>query len=355
MTDIRNDLEASVRPANNHPLIEARDVEVVFETRKGFMRSGHVYALNGVDLRIHRDETVALVGESGSGKSTLGRVTLRLIEPAGGTVIFDGQDITHASDRELRIVRQRAQIVFQDPFSSLNPYMTVGDLVEEPLVIDGGVSSSERRQRVAQALESVDLYPARAFAGKYPTQMSGGQRQRVGIARALVRNPDYLVTDEPVSMIDASSRIEVLDLIDTLQRDRRMALLYITHDIASARYFSDRIAVMYAGLIVEEGPAGTIIDEPLHPYTQALIAAIPEPDPANRFARRAVVPGEPRSNAEPLTGCPFFDRCPRRMPGICDVRRPELMPQSGSHAVACHLYDPGVAPGRKDPERDAAP
>jgi oligopeptide/dipeptide ABC transporter ATP-binding protein len=186
----------------------------------------------------------------------------------------------------------------------------------------------------------VDLIPPGRFASKYPGQMSGGQRQRVGIARALVRNPDYIVTDEPVSMIDASSRIEILNLLDKLQSDRQMAFLFITHDIATARYFADRIAVMYSGYIVEEGPASAIIDNPLHPYTQALIAAIPEPDPKNRFIRRNVVPGEPGANTEAITGCSFFSRCPVRIPGLCDVDRPMLIEREPGHFVACHRYDP---------------
>ncbi|CAN5704287.1 ABC transporter ATP-binding protein [soil metagenome] len=324
------------------PLVEVREGAVVFQTRKGIFRSGSVHALNGVDLKIHRGETVALVGESGSGKTTLGRLTLRLVKPAAGSVWYDGRDISTLPDSELREFRQHAQIVFQDPFSSLNPYMTVNELIEEPLIIDGVKDSGERRSRVDATLESVDLIPANRFATKYPGQMSGGQRQRVGIARALVRNPDYIVTDEPVSMIDASSRIEILNLLDALQSERRMAFLFITHDIATARYFADRIAVMYAGFIVEEGPAGRIIDNPLHPYTQALIAAIPEPDPRNRFIRRAVVPGEPGDSSDTLVGCPFFSRCPVRIPGLCDIDRPELVEHETEHFVACHRFNAGT-------------
>ncbi|MGD9713106.1 MAG: oligopeptide/dipeptide ABC transporter ATP-binding protein [Thermomicrobiales bacterium] len=324
-------------------LVEVRGGTVVFSTRKGIFRSGEVHALNGVDLEIRRGETLALVGESGSGKTTLGRLTLRLVEPVSGTVLFDGEDITHRSDGELVPFRQRAQIVFQDPFSSLNPYMSVQELTEEPLIIDGVSDARERRNRVYEALESVDLTPASSFAAKYPNQMSGGQRQRVGIARALVRNPDYIVTDEPVSMIDASSRIEILNLLDRLQHERRMAFLFITHDIATARYFADRIAVMYAGNIVEAAAASEIIVNPMHPYSQALIAAIPEPDPQNRFIRRAVVPGEPGSNAGAAAGCPFFDRCPKRLPGICDTTRPVLTSWIPDHVTACHLYDPAYA------------
>jgi oligopeptide/dipeptide ABC transporter ATP-binding protein len=320
------------------PMVRVENAAVVFETRKGVFKTGEVHALNGVSIEIGVAETLALVGESGSGKTTLGRLTLRLVEPTQGTVEFLGRDITHLSEHDLKWFRQRAQIVFQDPFSSLNPYMRVWDLVEEPLQIDGVKSAKERRERANEALTAVDLIPATRFGGKYPNQMSGGQRQRVGIARALVRNPDYIVADEPVSMIDASSRIEILSLLANLQTTRGVSFAYITHDIASARYFSDRIAVMYQGTIVETGPVGTVIDHPLHPYTIALIAAIPEPDPANRHRRREVVPGEPASVADAPTFCPFFSRCPRRMPGTCDAARPALVEIERDHSVACFLF-----------------
>jgi oligopeptide/dipeptide ABC transporter ATP-binding protein len=318
----------------SRPLVSLRNIEVVFQTRKGIFKSGQVRALNDVSLEIARGETVALVGESGSGKTTLGRVSLRLVDATNGSVRFDGDDITKVPEKELGPFRQRAQIVFQDPFSSLNPYMRVRDLVEEPLIIDG-VAGSERWPRIARALEAVELVPVARFAEKYPTMMSGGQRQRVGIARALVRDPDYIVADEPVSMIDASSRIEILDLLRGLQEPRGVSFLYITHDIASARHFADRIAVMYLGTIVELAPAGDVIDDPLHPYTRALIEAIPEPDPQNRFRRRAVVPGEPPAAGSHPVGCPFYARCPIRIEGTCDDDRPRLEERKPNHFVAC--------------------
>jgi oligopeptide/dipeptide ABC transporter ATP-binding protein len=321
------------------PLVSLHDIDVVYVTHKGVFRRGEVKALTNVTLDVDRGETVALVGESGSGKSTLGRVSLRLVNPTAGTILFDGQDITKASHHDLGWFRKRAQIVFQDPFSSLNPYMRVFDLVDEPLIIDGNYSRSERASRVERALDAVELTPIRRYAGKYPTMMSGGQRQRVGIARALVRDPDYIVADEPVSMIDASSRIEILDLLDHLQETRGVTFLYITHDIASARHFADRIAVMYQGTIVERGSAGHVIDNPLHPYTKALINAIPEPDPQNRFRRRAVVPGEPVSGGPLPPGCPFYPRCPNRIPGKSDAARPPLIEQEPGHFVACVLYE----------------
>jgi oligopeptide/dipeptide ABC transporter ATP-binding protein len=320
------------------PLLSVRGVSVTYSTRKGLFRSGKVHALHQVDLDLAPGETVALVGESGSGKTTLGKVSLCLVRPTAGTVVFDGREIQSIPDGDLGWFRQRAQIVFQDPFSSLNPYMRVYDLVEEPLIISGIHDRDERHDRINRALEAVDLVPARRFGEKFPTTMSGGQRQRVGIARALVRDPEFIVADEPVSMIDASSRIEILDLLRGLKEERGVAFLYITHDIAGARYFADRIAVMYQGSIVELGPAGRVIDNPLHPYTKALIAAIPEPDPANRFKHRAVVPGEPSVSGVLPPGCPFAPRCPSKLPQRCETERPVLIEQEPGHSVACFLY-----------------
>lgn len=325
------------------PLVVLDDVRVSFNTRRGLFRREQVRAVNGVSIAVRRGETLALVGESGSGKTTLGRVSLLLVKPTSGRVLFDGKDISDREASDLGWFRRRAQIIFQDPFSSLNPYMRVGNLVEEPLLIDGDLGRDERNTKVRSALEAVDLIPAGRFVGKYPGQMSGGQRQRVGIARALVRDPEYIVADEPVSMIDASSRIEILDLLQSLQRDRGVAFLSITHDIASARFFADRVAVMYLGEVMEQGAAGQVIDQPLHPYTRALVAAVPEPDPSNRFRRREVVPGEQIGLSQTPFGCPFYSRCPRRIPATCDIIRPVLADQGEGHRVACHLF-PGATP-----------
>ena len=269
------------------------------------------------------------MGESGSGKTTVGRVSLRLQRPTAGKVWFDGRDVTNLPEDQLGWLRRRAQIVFQDPFSSLNPYMRVADLIEEPLLIDG-VARPERMERVYRALEEVDLVPARRVANRYPTAMSGGQRQRVGIARALVRDPDYIVADEPVSMIDASSRIEILDLLRGLQEEHEVAFLYITHDIASARHFADRLAVMYLGAVVELGAAAQVIDHPRHPYTKALIAAVPEPDPENRKRRRAV------GGLETTVG-PIHPDCPHGRDGTGGEPTLLELPDDPGHWVACHF------------------
>jgi peptide/nickel transport system ATP-binding protein len=314
-------------------LVSLDDVSMVFRTHKGLFRSGQVTAVGGVSLRIARGETLALVGESGSGKTTIGRLSIRLLEPTGGSIWFDGQDISHTPEERLGWLRKRAAIVFQDPFSSLNPYMTVSELVSEPLVIAGVKDRAEREERVRAALAAVDLTPAARFVHAYPTSLSGGQRQRVGIARALIREPDFIVADEPVSMVDASSRVEILDLLHGLQRDRDVAFLSITHDIASARHFADCIAVMHLGAIVESGTARQVIDTPIHPYTRALIAAVPEPDPANRFRRRATE----RWQDEP--GVAIHPECTHAGSGDETARLIDVSGDSG-HLVACHATTP---------------
>ena len=325
-------------------LVELEEIDVHFYARKGLFHRVTIRAVNGVSLGIRRGETVALVGESGSGKTTLGRVSLRLVRPAAGRVRFDGRDITKIDEGKLTWFRRQAQAIFQDPYSSINPYMNVRELVEEPLLVHRTGGNKEREERALRALEDVRLSPAGAHLGKYPHQLSGGQRQRVGIARALVLEPAYIIADEPVSMIDASSRAEVLYLLRDLQKSYGIAFLYITHDIASARHFSDRIAVMYLGTIVESGPPAEVVEEPLHPYTQALIEAVPEPDPTNRLRDRKVVPGEPPSPASLPAGCPFHSRCPRFMPGLCEIQAPALLEVKPGHAVACFLYSPATPP-----------
>ena len=320
-------------------LLELDDVAVDFHVRKGLFRSVAVHAVDGVSLRVGAGETVAVVGESGSGKTTLGRASLRLVRPVRGSVRFDGRDITHLSEGELKPFRRQAQAIFQDPYSSINPYRTVRETVEEPLVVHAIGTKQERAERVHKALEDVQLRPAETFLASYPHVLSGGQRQRVGIARALVLEPRYIVADEPVSMIDASSRAEILYLMRDLQRAYGIAFLYITHDIASARHFADRIAVMYLGGIVELGSSEAVVEDPLHPYTRALIDAVPEADPANRLRVRPVVPGEVPSAADPPAGCPFHPRCPRFIAGRCEQARPALREVSAGHYAACYLYE----------------
>ena len=319
-------------------LIQARDLRVHFHPRTGLFRHAVVKAVDGVSLDVHQREIVAVVGESGSGKTTFGRALLRLVPITGGEVRFDGTDVRAIDGPELKAYRRRAQVVFQDPYASNSPFMTIGDQLREPLVVHGIGDAGARNETVRRALEQVRLTPPGEFVDTYPHTMSGGQRQRVCIARALILGPEFIVADEPVSMIDASSRAEILSLLRELQEHHDMTILYITHDIASARHFSDRTMVMYLGTAVELGPSASVIDEPLHPYTRGLVAAVPEPDPANRNRLRPVIPGEPPSAAAVPTGCPFHTRCPEFMKGTCDIDRPVLTEVRPGHSVACHLY-----------------
>ena len=330
------------------PLLRVDDVSVTFYVRTSLFGTRPIAAVREVDLDLATGETVALVGELGSGKTTLGRATLRLTPISAGRIIFEGADLGALRGEALLRFRQRAQAIFQDPFSSLSPYMRVGELVAEPLVIHGPSDRDEREARVLASLEQVKLSPAAEFAEKYPHTLSGGQRQRVAIARAMVLEPDYLVADEPVSMIDASSRAEILYLLTELQEQRDLTFLYITHDLASARHFADRIAVMYAGRIVELAAAGQLIEEARHPYTRALLAAVPEPDPANRLRQRPIVGGEPPDAGNLPGGCAFAPRCPFVIAGTCERVDPPLITLADGHEVACHLYPAGDSSGSID-------
>lgn len=319
-------------------LLRLENLQVHFQSRKGLFSTVTVKAVDGVSFSLIKGETLALVGESGSGKTTLGRATLKLIEPTGGRFIYSGQDLTVTKENQLGEFRRKAQAIFQDPYASLSPYMRVYHLVEEPLKVQGKLSQPEREAKVFEALEKVRLSPAKDFASKYPHTLSGGQRQRVNIARALVLNPEYILADEPVSMIDASSRAELLYLLRELQESQGLSFLYITHDLASARHFAQRIAVMYLGRIVEIAPSAKLIEDPLHPYTQALLRAVPEPDPSNRLKLREVAAGDPANAAHIPTGCSFHPRCPAIIKGTCEGARPELVEVKAGHWVACHLH-----------------
>ncbi|MEM0336400.1 MAG: ABC transporter ATP-binding protein [Candidatus Caldarchaeum sp.] len=323
-------------------LVRTEELRIYFPVRKFFGTVGEVKAVDGVNLSIGRKETVALVGESGCGKTTLGRALLGLVKPKSGKIFFDGTDLTILSERELKLMRRRMGVVFQDPYASLNPSFTVYRIVEEPLVVNKIGSKEERREMVLKALEEVKLNPAEFFASKYPHMLSGGQRQRVAIARAIITKPEFVVTDEPVSMLDASIRVEILLLFREIQKKHGVSFLYITHDLATAKYFSDRIAIMYAGRIVETGPTKAVLSEPLHPYTQALIDAIPDPDPSNRFVMRKIPPGQPPSLVNPPKGCRFHPRCPFFMQGKCDVLEPPMYRVGVERFSACFLHEEKV-------------
>jgi peptide/nickel transport system ATP-binding protein len=320
------------------PLVSVDHARIEFHPRRGFFGSVRVVAVSDISFQLKSGETVAVAGESGSGKTTLGRATLGLVPLSGGRITFDGRDIATFEGDAKRAFRRRAQAVFQDPYGSLSPFMRVFDLVEEPLLVHGVDDRAERERRVNAALELVKLTPLDRYARRFPHTLSGGQRQRINIARAMVLEPDYVVLDEPVSMIDASSRAEILSLLREIQAARKLSFLYITHDLASARHFADRIAVLYAGRIVELAGAQELVDNPLHPYTQALLAAVPEPDPSNRTRLRPVVGGEPPIPTQIPDGCPFHTRCPVVVEGRSETIEPPLIEVSAGHLVACHRY-----------------
>lgn len=324
-------------------LLEVRDL--VKHYRSGSWLSGGgrtIHAVNGVSFEVLPGETLALVGESGCGKSSVGRTILRLQEPTAGTVRFDGEEIFGLDGGRLRALRRRAQIVFQDPFSSLNPRLRIGASVAEGLEIHGIVPKAEIPSRVSALLQEVGLDPS--LASRYPHEFSGGQRQRVGIARALAVEPTFVVCDEPVSALDVSVQAQILNLLADLQQARGLAYLFIAHDLAVVRQIAHRVAVMYLGFIVELGPTTQIIEHPGHPYTQALLSAVPEPDPGARRAR-IVLPGDPPSPTTLPPGCPFASRCFHPAKDTrCVAERPELRPVGGA-MVACHHADAG---GRSD-------
>jgi len=304
--------------APGEPLISVRDLRVAYALRTNAAArllggsSGMVHALDGVDLELASGEVLGVVGESGSGKSTLGRALLGLVRPSSGSIRYRGQELTHLSESRLRPLRRKLQMVFQDPHASLNPSMTIGRAISDVLRIHG-LNPDDRPQAVDAALERVGLAPASRFTPKYPTELSGGQKQRAVIARAIALGPELLVADEPISMLDMSVRAKILGLLDELRRDLGLTFVYITHDLASARFFANRIAIMYLGKIVETGPTAEIFDHPRHPYTQALLRAIPDPDPSRGIARD-LPRGEVPDAVRPPAGCPFHPRCPSVLP-----------------------------------------
>ena len=323
----------------NGALVSMEDLRVWFPIKSGIVLDRHVgdiKAVDGVSLEIQRGETLGLVGESGCGKSTLGRAILRLYEPTGGRILFDGQDITHLGEAAMRPIRRRMQMIFQDPFASLNPRHSVGRIVSEPLRVHGIASRRKSGRRVGELLQIVGL-PADA-ASRYPHEFSGGQRQRVGLARALALNPDFIVCDEPVSALDVSIQAQIVNLLEGLQRDFDLTYLFIAHDLAVVRHISDRIAVMYLGKIVEISPAEDLYDNPLHPYTISLLSAIPIPDPEVERERETIIlAGDLPSPANPPPACRFHTRCPYVQPSRCRQEEPMRSEDRGESLVSVPL------------------
>ncbi len=317
------------------PVLEVENLQKHFPIFKGLLRrqAGSVRAVDGVSFAIAPGETLGLVGESGCGKSTVGRTVLRLIDPTGGVIRIDGEDVTHRSRAELRPYRRRVQIIFQDPFSSLDPRMPAGEIVGEPLKVHGLARAAERRERVAELFDRVGL--RRAQMDDYPHQFSGGQRQRIGIARALALRPKLIVGDEPVSALDVSIQAQVLNLMMDLQRDMGLAYLFISHNLAVVEHISHRIAVMYLGRIVEYTDKKTLFTRPQHPYTESLLAAVPVPDPTVKRQKR-VLQGDVPSPVNPPSGCHFHTRCPYAVER-CRVEAPALREVKPGQFAACHL------------------
>ena len=328
--------------ATSAPLVEVRDLKMHFPIHAGLLRRrvGAVKAVDGVSFDILPGETLGLVGESGCGKSTVGRAILRLYDITAGSVRIDGTDIATMSQHALRPLRPKMQMVFQDPQASLNPRMKVRELIREPLDEHSTLSRAERDARVMELMDAVGLN--RAFAGRHPHAFSGGQRQRIGIARALALNPRFIVCDEPIAALDVSIQAQVVNLLEDLQDRFGLTYLFISHDLSMVRHIADRVAVMYLGRIVEIAPADALYADPQHPYTRALLSAVPEPDPARRGAPRVVLKGDVPSPANPPAGCNFCTRCPQVMP-VCRTIDPAPREIAPGRIVACHLLDPAQA------------
>ena len=341
MSETNGATSGDARQLSGNPLLEVSGLKMHFPINKGiiFQRQvGAIKAVDGINFTMFKGETLGLVGESGCGKSTTGRAILQLYRPTEGHVVFEGKDLTITKGEELRKMRRRMQMIFQDPYASLNPRMTVGSIIGEPLEVHGiGSTKRERQERVQELLKTVGLNPY--FVNRYPHEFSGGQRQRIGVARALAVNPAFIVCDEPISALDVSIQAQIINLLEDLQDELELTYLFIAHDLSVVRHISNRIAVMYLGKIVELADRDELYANPMHPYTQALLSAVPIPDPSVETQRkRIILEGDVPSPANPPKGCNFSTRCPRVM-DICREKDPEFTEHSPGHWAACYLYD----------------
>ena len=320
------------------PILSIQDLRVWFEIRRwGFGHAGDVRAVDGVNFDLKNGEAVAMVGESGCGKSSLMKTVLGLYAPKTGLVSFSGQNIREKGKESIHWYRSHVGYIQQDPFAAMAPFMTVREILEEPLIVAGIKRKAEREQRIYKVLEEVKVYPVEDFLPKYPHMLSGGQQQRIVIARAMILEPKLIVADEPVSMLDASVRVEILRLLRGLQKTHNLSFIYITHDLSTVKYFSERIFVMYAGKLVEKAPINELLKNAQHPYTHALLAATSDPEAKNARVYKDVPPGEPPSLIHPPTGCRFHPRCGRAIKGLCNVQEPPETVVEPEHEVSCWL------------------
>jgi peptide/nickel transport system ATP-binding protein len=320
-------------------LLSIQNLHVWFELRRfGFGHAGYVRAVDGVNFDLREGEAIAVVGESGCGKSSLMKTILALYKPTKGEVVFNDKKHSELDKPGMRWYRSQVGYVQQDPYGALASFMSIRQILEEPLIIGGIKNRDEREGRIRKAMEEVKLHPVEDFLDKFPHMLSGGQQQRVVIARAMIMEPKLLVADEPVSMLDASVRVEILKLLRGLQEKHNLSVIYITHDLSTVSYFSERIFVMYAGRLVEKAPVDSLLQNPLHPYTHALLEGTSDPDANNALTFKEVPPGEPPSLVNPPTGCRYHPRCPRFMKGLCDVETPPEFESDAGHLTACWLY-----------------
>jgi len=341
ITDLREVMMSVEKINEAQPLLSIHDLHVWYELRRfGFGHAGYVKAVDGVSFDLAEGETVAVVGESGCGKSSLMKTILGLNVPTSGEVIFDNENLSELKRDGLQKYRFKIGYVQQDPYGALPPFMTVQKILEEPLIISGMKNKEERLARIHKAMAEVKLHPVEDFLQKFPHMLSGGQQQRIVIARAMLREPKLIVADEPVSMLDASVRVEILKLMRALQESHGLSVIYITHDLSTVKYFSARIFVMYAGNLIEKADTRRLLENPLHPYTHALLAATSDPDARNADSFKEVPPGEPPSLVNPPKGCRFHPRCAKAIAGLCDEKEPMDFEPEPNHFVACWLYQP---------------